>query len=192
MVLGALLSQGRGGAERADLLPVTVPSDLSARMVRTKQAACLGTGRASPVTSLPLGWELSGMLPPEPGLRGEDNLGGEPRPGRVVSWWHRKAPAWEQGCAGSKRCLAEWCWPRGLGAQCMLSLADVRVLRRFGNGKLALHIARVTWLCWPEASPGCWVRAPQVRACQDRVPAQALYEDSDFCLLREPWSSASL
>ena len=154
VVLGALLSQGRGGGREGRPVLVTVPSDLSARMVRTKQAACLRDGgRASPVISLPLGWELSGMLPPEPGLRGEDNLGRGAPARQGVSWWHRKAPAWEQGCAGSKRCWLSGAGHGGLGAQCMLSLADVRVLRGgLGTESLLLHIARVTWLCWPEAS----------------------------------------
>lgn len=100
VVLGALLSQGRGGGGEGRPVLVTVPSDLSAQMVRVKQAACpRDRGRASPVISLPLGWELSGMLPPEPGLRGEDSLGrGAPaRQGRELV-----AP--EGPCLGTRLC----------------------------------------------------------------------------------------
>lgn len=154
VVLGALLSQGRGGGREGRPVLVTVPSDLSARMVRTKQAACLGTG-AVPLLLSPCLWGGSspGCCLRSLGSEGKTTLGGEPWPGRVVSWWHRKAPAWEQGCAGSKRCWLSGAGHGGLGAQCMLSLADVRVLRGgLGTESLLLHIARVTWLCWPEAS----------------------------------------
>ena len=100
-------------------------------------------------------------------------MGGEPRPGRVVSWWHQKAPAWEQGCAGSKRCWLSGAGPGGLGAQCMLSLADVRVLRGgLGTESLLLHIASHMAVL----ARGLLMLGQGPHRCephQDRAPAQA-------------------
>ena len=101
VVLGALLSQGGGGGGEGRPVLVTVPSDHSARMVRVKQAACPRDGGcASPVISLPLGSELSGMLPPEPGLRGEDSLGR----GALAAGRGRELGAPEGPCLGAGLC----------------------------------------------------------------------------------------
>ena len=109
-----------------------------------------------PLLLSPCLWGRSspGCFPRSLGSEGKTALGGEPwLPGGVVSWGHRKAPAWEQGCAGSKRCRLSGAGNVGMGAQCMLSRGDVRVLQGgLGTESLLFYVVRVTWLCWPEAS----------------------------------------